>query len=301
MNKYWVLMLMWLAGSGISFSQCSNGGSGTTCSGPITISPPSGNTTQSAIVLSDLGAGATAPAPASGNYILSIVNGTIQESDSNGIYHPLIGPMGPAGPQGIVGPTGATGPAGAIGPAGPQGATGPTGQGVPAGGAAGAKLMKSSSSDFATTWTNSFLSVQGPGAPVTTVVGSDVVLYQATLPANTMTTYSVLRIYVGYRHSSGTSGITYKLKIGNAVLTLNNNATGTASAYQEILLANMGSMKSQVYFRGPAFAVSGGALGAVSGTLSADTTVDQSIQLTALASVSNTDQVTPNFFAVEMQ
>ncbi len=103
----------------LSVAQCTSGQSGTNCPGPLTVSPQTGNTQQSAIILVDIGL--TAPPPAAKQYILSIVNGSIQESDNTGTYHTLVGPQGPAGA------TGATGAAGAQGPQGPQGQTGPQG------------------------------------------------------------------------------------------------------------------------------------------------------------------------------
>ena len=103
----------------LSAAQCTSGQSGTNCPGPLTVSPQTGNTQQSAIILVDIGL--TAPPPAAKQYILSIVNGSIQESDNTGTYHTLVGPQGPAGA------TGATGAAGAQGPQGPQGQTGPQG------------------------------------------------------------------------------------------------------------------------------------------------------------------------------
>ncbi len=340
MKTSYSIILLFVALSGICSAQCANGGSGTSCNGPVTVSPPRGNTSQSAIILTDLGSGTSAPSPSSGNYILSIINGSIQESDNNGFYHSLIGPMGPAGLQGPAGPvgvagakgpqgttgatgatgpsgaaggtgpagatgppgtTGATGPAGSTGPQGSAGPTGPTGQGVPAGGGAGAKLVKTTSTDFSTAWTNTFLSVQGPAAATTTPAGEDMVLYQYTLPANTMATSSVLRVYAAYHHASGISGITYKLKIGSGVITLAASPPGKAQAYTETLIANLGSLGSQAYLRGPTYSPGGWTEPALSGTFNVDTTVDEVIQLTANAASSSGDQVSPDFFAVELQ
>jgi hypothetical protein len=129
--------------SGISWSQCATGNPGTNCSGPLTVQPQSGNTGQSAITLVDLGL--AVPAPAVGQYTLSIASGMLLESDNGNSYHSLVGPLGPQGPQGAAGaagpagaqgiqglrgPTGATGPSG---PAGAQGAQGFTGAAGPAG------------------------------------------------------------------------------------------------------------------------------------------------------------------------
>lgn len=52
------------------------------------------------------------------------------------------------------GPTGPVGPAGPAGPAGPTGAAGPTGPGVPTGGATNSVLVKTSGTDYATTFTS---------------------------------------------------------------------------------------------------------------------------------------------------
>src|SRR5208282_4622752 len=108
--------------SGISWSQCATSNPGTNCSGPLTVQPKSGNTGQSAITLVDLGL--AVPAPAVGQYTLSIASGMLLESDNGNSYHPLVGPLGPQGPQG---PAGATGPAGAQGAQGLRGLTGAAG------------------------------------------------------------------------------------------------------------------------------------------------------------------------------
>lgn len=112
--------------SGMSWAQCTTGNPGTNCSGPLNVQPQPGNTGQSAITLVDLAL--PVPAPAAGQYTLSIASGILQESDNGQGYHSLVGPPGP---QGTAGPTGPQGPAGAKGPAGAQGAKGPAGsQGV---------------------------------------------------------------------------------------------------------------------------------------------------------------------------
>jgi hypothetical protein len=131
--------------SGISWSQCATGNPGTNCSGPLTVQPQSGNTGQSAITLVDLGL--AVPAPAVGQYTLSIASGMLLESDNGNSYHSLVGPLGPQGPQGATGPAGAagaqgiqglrglTGATGPAGPAGAQGARGLTGAAGPTGSA----------------------------------------------------------------------------------------------------------------------------------------------------------------------
>jgi hypothetical protein len=117
--------------SGMSWAQCTTGNPGTNCSGPLNVKPQSGNTGQSAITLVDLAL--PVPAPAAGQYTLSIASGRLQESDNGNSYHSLVGPPGPQGPQGPqgtagpTGPQGTQGPAGATGPAGPQGVQGPAG------------------------------------------------------------------------------------------------------------------------------------------------------------------------------
>ena len=114
--------------SGIAWAQCSTGNPGTNCTGPLSVQPQPGNTGQSAITLVDLGL--PVPAPAVGQYTLSIATGMLQESDNGNSYHSLVGPpgpqgaTGPAGPQGAQGSRGLTGAEGSEGPAGPQGPQG---------------------------------------------------------------------------------------------------------------------------------------------------------------------------------
>jgi len=117
--------------SGISWAQCTTGTPGTNCSGPLSVQPQTGNNTQSAITLVDLGLPALAPA--AGQYTLSIASGMLVESDNGNNYHSLVGSQGPqgatgpTGPQGTAGATGAVGPQGTVGPIGPAGATGTAG------------------------------------------------------------------------------------------------------------------------------------------------------------------------------
>src|SRR5216684_3368578 len=94
----WIGMLSLV--SGISWAQCTNGTSGTNCSGPLSVQPQSGNTGQSAIILVDLGL--PVPAPAGGQYTLSIAGGILQESDNGNSYHSLVGPPGPQGLNGAL-------------------------------------------------------------------------------------------------------------------------------------------------------------------------------------------------------
>jgi hypothetical protein len=102
--------------SGTSVAQCITGSPGTNCSGPLSVQPPAGNAAQSAITFVDLGL--TVPAPAAGQYILSIGGGMLLESDDGNGYHSLVGAPGL---QGETGPTGARGPKGVPGPIGAQG------------------------------------------------------------------------------------------------------------------------------------------------------------------------------------
>ena len=112
-------------------AQCTAGSPGTTCNGPVVVQPQGGNTQQSAITLFDLGL--SMPAPAPGQYILSIGSGMVLESDNGGAFHSLLGPMGPQGIAGATGPAGPAGPQGAAGPSGPQGVQGPSGPAGPQG------------------------------------------------------------------------------------------------------------------------------------------------------------------------
>jgi hypothetical protein len=130
--------------SGVAAAQCATGNPGTNCTGPLNVQPPSGNKRQSAITLVDLGL--SAPAPATGQYTLSIASGMLLESDNGNSYHSLVGPPGPQGAQGSTGPAGpqgsqgSPGATGATGPAGPAGGTGPQGpaQGPPGSGGSSA-------------------------------------------------------------------------------------------------------------------------------------------------------------------
>ena len=136
--KNCLLIVMLTLLSGISWAQCTTGTPGTNCSGPLSVGPQTGNNTQSAITLVDLGLPVLAPA--AGQYTLSIGNGMLVESDNGNNYHSLVGAQGPQGGVGPIGATGATGATGAVGPIGQTGATGPQGAAGPIGpaGATGA-------------------------------------------------------------------------------------------------------------------------------------------------------------------
>lgn len=108
--------------SGISGAQCIAGSPGTNCSGPLSVQPQAGNLAQSAITFVDLGL--PVPAPAAGQYTLSIAGGMLLESDDGNDYHSLVGAIGTPGPQGNTGPAGARGPKGFPGQTGAQGAPG---------------------------------------------------------------------------------------------------------------------------------------------------------------------------------
>jgi hypothetical protein len=124
MKNCWLACMLSLL-SGISWAQCTTGNPGTSCSGPLSVQPPTGNNTQSAISLLDLGLPVLAPA--AGQYTLSIASGMLVESDNGGNYHTLMGSQGLPGPAGPIGPQGTPGVPGATGPVGPQGVAGPIG------------------------------------------------------------------------------------------------------------------------------------------------------------------------------
>ena len=91
--KNCLLIVMLSLLSGISWAQCTTGTPGTNCSGPLSVQPQTGNNTQSAITLVDLGLPALAPA--AGQYTLSIASGMLVESDNGNNYHSLVGSQGP--------------------------------------------------------------------------------------------------------------------------------------------------------------------------------------------------------------
>ena len=97
--------------STLSLAQCiDNGSQGTNCVGPLAVMPTSGDNVQSSIILVDIGL--PNPPPAAKTYLLSIIDGSIQESDNNGQYHTLVGATGQQGIQGIQGNPGLQGPVG---------------------------------------------------------------------------------------------------------------------------------------------------------------------------------------------
>jgi len=176
--KNYLSILMLVLVSGISWAQCTTGTPGTNCSGPLNVQPQSGNTGQSAITFVDLGL--PVPAPAGGQYTLSIASGILQESDNGNSYHSLAGPFGPQGPQGATGPAGPQGTQGAqglTGPAGPSGAAGATGAAAPVGaqglagpaGPLGAVGATGAAGPIGTQGTQGSAGSQGPQGPAGTL------------------------------------------------------------------------------------------------------------------------------------
>lgn len=103
--------------STLSLAQCiDNGSQGTNCVGPLAVMPTSGDNVQSSIILVDIGL--PNPSPAAKTYLLSIIDGSIQESDNNGQYHTLVGATGQQGIQGIQGIQGNPGQQGPVGSSG---------------------------------------------------------------------------------------------------------------------------------------------------------------------------------------
>lgn len=164
-------------------------GPGTTCSGPVLITdkPP---TVQSSVILVDIGL--PNPKPTKGQYIVSIVNGTIQESDDAQPYRTLTGPKGDKGDKGDVGATGAVGVQGATGAVGAQGPVGATG--VPgATGATGSQGIQGAQG------------VQGPTGPQGSTGASGAVGARGlqgvpgVIVGNTITATEVCNLVIGVR------------------------------------------------------------------------------------------------------
>jgi Collagen triple helix repeat (20 copies) len=174
MKNYLLIGMLSLA-SGISWAQCTMGTPGTNCTGPLSVQPQSGNNEQSAITLVDLGQ--PVPAPAAGQYTLTIASGMLAESDNGNSYHSLMGPMGPAGPQGPAGIAGPQGPSGATGPQGTQGLPGVAGPPGPP----GAQGSQGPAGPTGATGPAGGQGPQGPqGAPGTTAAPSDYNFYYGT-------------------------------------------------------------------------------------------------------------------------
>ena len=139
-------------------------------------------------------------------------------------FQPLQGPPGPTGPTGPAGSQGIQGIQGIQGPAGTPGATGP---GVAAGGTTGQALTKTSSTDYATTWTTLTKSDVGLGNVDNT---SD-----AAKPVSTAT-QTVLDVKAPIRRTlNAQTGTTYAPILGdeNTMVTLSNAAAITVTLPQD--------------------------------------------------------------------
>ena len=139
-------------------------GAGSAVPGPVGATGPTGPTG----AVGPTGTGSAVPGPTGPTGAAgadSTVPGPTGPTGPLGPASTVPGPTGPTGAGSAVpGPTGPTGPAGAAstvpgpvgatGPAGPTGPAGAAGAGVAAGGTTGQGLVKSSNTDYATTWTD---------------------------------------------------------------------------------------------------------------------------------------------------
>jgi len=177
--------------------------------------------------------GATGTAGTNGLSVeLRLYNGYIQWRQTGGTWANLV-PL-----------TDITGTDGLPGAKGDKGDTGPTGPGIAAGGVAGQMLMKSSSTDYATTWsyphasvvnvtTNTTLSLTHMNCMLVVNSSSNLTI---TVPQNTSVAFPIGTELEVYRAGSGT--VTFNGQT-NVVLNARTTPKAIANQYSSVVLKKL--------------------------------------------------------------
>lgn len=135
--------------------------------------------------------------------------------------------------------------------------------------------------------------------PLAAVVGTAAVanVYAFTIPGNTLGSNGCFRATVFFKHTTGSASVTYSWAWGGTGLgnvVSNSGADGTS----RIFVCNNASTGSQVHNREAVIFGTASTGGVNISTAAKDTTVNQDISFTF--NVAATDQVTPEFFLVEL-
>jgi hypothetical protein len=132
--------------------------------------------------------------------------------------------------------------------------------------------------------------------PVTTVNGTPVTLFSFVLPANTLGSTDEVWIQTAFKHTTGSTSTAYSFAFGGTSVVVNTSA-GAGTSSWDVHVSNNNATNSQIWFQ-PAGANANAFLGPGVGATSAiDTTKNVTIAITAKAA-SNTDKITPEYFAV---
>jgi hypothetical protein len=137
---------------------------------------------------------------------------------------------------------------------------------------------------------------QGVLSPITTVNGVAVTLFSFVLPGGTLGTNDEVWIQTAFKHTTGSTSTAYNFAFGSHSVVVNTSAGSGTSAW-DVHVGNNNATNAQIWFQPPganANAFLGPGVGATSAI---DTTQNVTIAITAKAA-SNTDKITPEYFAV---
>ncbi len=136
----------------------------------------------------------------------------------------------------------------------------------------------------------------GVQAPVTTVSGSPVTLFSYVLPAATLGASDEIWVQTAFKHTSGSTSTAYSFAFGATSVTVNTSAGAGTSAW-DVHVSNNGATNSQIWYQPPGSNANVFLGPGVGATSAIDTTKNVTIAVTAKAA-SNTDKITPEYFAV---
>jgi hypothetical protein len=140
---------------------------------------------------------------------------------------------------------------------------------------------------------SSLLNSSGPQSAIVGT-GAAANIYSFTVPANTMSATSCLRVTMGWQHSTGSASVTFAFSFGGSSQTI-IAATSAGFGMSTWLVCNTSTSAQNAIVNAPGYL--NGILIPANTTLAIDTTVNQTIAATF--NVAATDQVTPKFWMVE--
>jgi hypothetical protein len=140
------------------------------------------------------------------------------------------------------------------------------------------------------------LDKQGTLPPVTTVNGSAVTLFSFVLAAGTLGASDEIWIQTAFKHTTGSTSTVYSFAFGAASVVVNTSA-GAGTSGWDVHVSNNGATNSQVWYQPPGSNANVFLGPGVGATSAVDTTKNVTIAITAKAA-SNTDKITPEYFAV---
>jgi len=132
--------------------------------------------------------------------------------------------------------------------------------------------------------------------PVTTVSGSPVTLFSFVLLGGTLGASDEIWVQTAFKHTTGTTSTVYSFAFGATSVVVNTSA-GVGTSAWDVHVSNNGATNSQILYQPPGSNANVFLGPGVGATSAIDTTKNVTIAITAKAA-SNTDKITPEYFAV---